>query len=93
MLFGATGIALVGLVAAIVGAITQDWISLIGWGLAGPLAIVVLGLFVAADTKRQAEPAGVWRFRVLGDRFDSLGDGRAIRGERLSSFGPAARVA
>lgn len=56
LLFAAGAIALIGLGAGIAGVIERNWISAIGWALAGPVAIVVLGLFMAADTKRQAEP-------------------------------------
>lgn len=56
LLFAAGASALVGLGAAIAGVIERNWISVIGWAFAGPVAIIVLGLFVAADTKRQAEP-------------------------------------
>lgn len=33
-----------------------QWPSVIGWVLAGPIAIVMTGLFVTRDTQRRAEP-------------------------------------
>ncbi|GAB19898.1 hypothetical protein GOEFS_096_00750 [Gordonia effusa NBRC 100432] len=56
LLIAAAGVALVGLVIAIVGVFREDAVALVGWALAGPLAIILLGFFVAADTRRQAEP-------------------------------------
>lgn len=56
LLFTAGALALVGLAVAVVGAVGASWVSLVGWAIAGPVAIVVLGLYLAADTKRQTAP-------------------------------------
>ncbi|MFG1929940.1 hypothetical protein ACGFK1_04705 [Mycobacterium sp. NPDC048908] len=50
----AAGVAAIGVVLAAVG-----WggpIAVIGWALAGPVAIGVMALYLATDTKRRAEP-------------------------------------
>lgn len=56
LLFAAGALAVIGLAAAVVGAVAQTWVALIGWTIAGPVAIVVLGLYLAADTNRQTAP-------------------------------------
>lgn len=57
LLIAAGVLAAVGLVVA---AITfGSWIAIIGWSLAGPLAIGVMGAFVRQDTDRRAEPVYV----------------------------------
>lgn len=53
----AGAIAVAGLVVAAVG--WQSWLAIIGWALAGPLAIGVMGAFIASDTRRRAEPVYV----------------------------------
>ena len=50
----AAGVAVIGAVLAAVG--WGSWIAGVGWVLAGPVAIGVMALYVAADTKRRAEP-------------------------------------
>jgi hypothetical protein len=57
LLIAAGVAALVGIVA---GAIFwSDPIALIGWALAGPVAIFLMGAFVRGDTYRRAEPVYV----------------------------------
>ncbi len=50
----AAAVAVVGAVLAAVG--WGSWIAGVGWALAGPIAIGVMALYVAADTRRRAEP-------------------------------------
>lgn len=57
-LLAAAGVAaLAGLITAGIG--WQAWYSLIGWALAGPIAIGLLGAFIGVDTRRRAEPVYV----------------------------------
>lgn len=54
LLSAAGAIAAAGLAVAVIG--WQSWLALIGWALAGPLAIGVMGAFLGSDTRRRAEP-------------------------------------
>lgn len=46
-----------GVIGVVVGALFWDeWISVIGWVVAGPLAIGVIAWFTTRDTARQAAP-------------------------------------
>jgi hypothetical protein len=48
---------ILGIVGIVVAAIGWDsWIAGIGWALAGPIAIGVMGAFIKGDTDRRAEP-------------------------------------
>lgn len=56
-----TPVLAVGAAVVVVGAVLAavcwaSWIALIGWALAGPVAIGVLAFYVARDTARRAEP-------------------------------------
>lgn len=56
ILASAAGLAAVGVGVAVTGLVLGSWIAILGWALAGPLAIAVMGLFIKADTERRAEP-------------------------------------
>lgn len=54
LLFVGAAIAVAG--GALAGICWTSWIALIGWVLAGPVAIGVMASYVARDTARRAEP-------------------------------------
>ncbi len=53
----AAGLALAGIVAtALIFVLDRPWLSVVSWALAGPLAIGMIGYFLAEDTKCRAAP-------------------------------------
>ncbi|MYM20134.1 hypothetical protein GSY69_09180 [Brevibacterium sp. 5221] len=58
ILFGVLGAAVLGVaIAVFLGTVAVGWgpATILGWLLAGPVAIVLLGVFASVDTRRRAE--------------------------------------